>query len=73
MTERTGITLLDGTMLRVGDECRVQMKPHGAWRVCHVAEIAQGTGVDRAFVVLKSGIKIGPVSRYKLRSWEKTG
>jgi len=64
---RTTITLLDGTELRVGNECRVQMVAHGRWRVAELIEIAQGTGVERTFVKLKDGTKIGPVSRYKLR------
>jgi hypothetical protein len=73
MSNRAEITLLDGTVLRLGDECRVQQRPHGQWRVAHVVEIAQGTGVDRAFVELRNGVKIGPISRYRLRSHVKTG
>jgi hypothetical protein len=65
---RKVVTLLDGSELQVGDPCRVQMFGSSRWRLGTVAEIMQGTGVDRVFISLKSsGEKIGPISRYRLK------
>jgi len=68
---RDRVTLLDGTELKVGDKCRARIGMR--WRVGKVVEIAEGTGVDRVFIAVKSGVKLGPIGRYRLRSWVKTG
>lgn len=71
MTDRRGmsrmtVTLLSGAVLGVGDRCLALI--YQRWRRAIVCEIAQGTGVERAWVNLSNGEKFGPISRYYLRS-----
>ena len=61
------MTLLDGTVVRVGDKVRakpVRAKP--SWRVCEVLEIFRGVGVQKALLSTPSGTIIR--SRYQIKS-----
>jgi hypothetical protein len=66
---RTEIHLLDGTLLHVGDECLARHSSR--WCRAKVCSISQGTGVERAFVVVTG--KCILKGRYDLRPRLKGG
>ena len=72
---RTDMTLLDATILRLGDKVYARAA-NGRWKVYRVAEFLQGTGVERALLVPVSS---GPTimrGRYQIKaakSGKRTG
>ncbi len=69
MTERMTITLLDGTILSVGDWCLALSGSRGIgrsrWRRANITSIAQGTGVERVYVAIQGKSRL--VGRYNLK------
>jgi hypothetical protein len=64
MNARTTITTHYGTTFAVGDPVLALVRRR--WRRGNIYEIAQGTGIERAFVTFEGGLQRW-VSRYDLR------
>lgn len=63
------LTLLDGTIVRVGDKVLARIT-HKGYRVCHVLEILKGCGVDKAILNTSHAGQV-ICTRYQMRRYEE--